>query len=84
MADLYKSPASLGVSYTFIPVTKSDVTVYDPPLRWLDIQTGGAVTIIDARGVSKTGTFPDGGSIKCLIKQVMSTGTDASGFIGYP
>ena len=82
--DPYKSPVSVGVSYTAIPVTKSDATVYNPPLRWVDVATAGDVTFIDGRGVSKTITVHDNYSIKCLVQKVMSTGTTASGFIGYP
>lgn len=84
MTEPFQSGYSSGVSYTAVPVTKSDSTAYDPPLRWLDVGTGGDVTFIDGRGTSKTLTVGDGYAIKCLITKVMSTGTTASGFIGYP
>jgi len=80
----FNSPYSSGVSYTAIPVTKSDSTTYDPPLRWLDVTEAGDVTFIDGRGESKTVTVTAGYSLKCLVSKVMSTGTTASGFIGYP
>ena len=81
----YESPTSVGLSYTALPLTKSDVTVYDPPLRMVDVLDGGTVTIVDGRGQSRAlPTVPAGYSIKCLVTQVMATGTGASNFIGYP
>lgn len=86
MADRpFESPVSIGVSYTALPLTKSDVTTYDPPLRQVDVIDGGTVVIVDGRGTSRTLTsLPAGYSIKCLVTQVMSTGTAASNFVGYP
>jgi len=76
---------SQSVSYTAVPITKSDSTTYSPPLRWLDVTTGGDVTFIDGNGASVTlSSVPSGYAIKCIIKKVMSTGTTASGMIGYP
>lgn len=81
----YESPMSTGVSYTAIPLTKSDSTTYDPPLRMVDVIDGGTVVIIDGKGTSRTLTsLPAGYAIKCLVSKVMSTGTAASNFVGYP
>ncbi len=81
----YESPMSTGVSYTAIPLTKSDSTTYDPPLRMVDVLDGGTVTIIDSKGQTRAlPTVPAGYSIKCLVTKVMSTGTGASNFVGYP
>lgn len=86
MADRpFESPISIGVSYTALPLTKSDATIYDPPLRMVDVIDGGTVVIIDGKGASRTlASLPAGYSIKCLVTQVMSTGTAASNFVGYP
>ncbi len=84
MADPYKSPVSLGLSYTADPITKSDSTTFDPPYRVVDVVTGGAVKFVDGRGATKTITVPDGYTIKCLVTKIFSTDTTASGFIGYP
>ncbi len=73
-----------SVSYTVIPITKSDATVYDPPLRWVDVLGAGDVALVDARGVAKTITVTAGYSIKCVVKQILATGTTATGFLGYP
>lgn len=84
MAEPFQSGISSGLSYTAIPITASDVTVFDPPLRLVDVGTGGDVTFVDGRGDEKTITVGDGYSIKCLVQQVKSTGTTATGMIGYP
>ena len=81
----YESHIATGNSYTALPLTKSDVEEYDPPLRQVDVIDGGTVTIIDGKGTSRAlPSVPAGYSIKCLVKKVMSTGTGASSFIGYP
>lgn len=85
MARPFESPMSTGVSYTAIPLTKSDSTTYDPPFRLVDVIDGGDVTFIDGRGTSRTLTsVPAGYPIKCLVTKIMSTGTTASNFVGYP
>lgn len=85
MARPYQSDTTSGPSYTAIPLTKSDSTTYDPPLRQVDVIDGGNVTIIDGRGVSRLlSSLPAGYAIKCLVSKVMSTGTAAANFIGYP
>lgn len=82
---VFESTVSQGNSYTATSLTKSDVTVYDPPLRQVDVIDGGTVTIIDGRGVSKAlPSLPAGYPIKCLVTKVMSTGTTATSFVGYP
>ena len=85
MARAYESPMSTGVSYTAIPLTKSDSTEYDPPFRMVDVIDGGSITFIDGQGVSRTlAGLPAGYSLRCLVKKVMSTGTSGTNFVGYP
>jgi len=79
----FESNVSQGVSFTAIPITKSDSAVFDPPLRWVDVGTGGDVVFTDGRGVDKTITVGDGYSIKCLVTRIKAAST-AGGFIGYP
>lgn len=82
----FESNYATGVSYTAIPITASDGTdIAGGPVRIVDVLTGGNVAFHDARGntVNLTGV-PDGYTIQCVVKRILSTGTTASGFIGYP
>lgn len=79
----FESNISQGLSYTAIPITKSDSTVFDPPLRCVDVVTGGDVVFTDGKGVDKTITVGSGYTIKCLVTKIKAAST-ATGFIGYP
>ncbi len=64
-------------------VTKSDSTVYEPPLRGLYVGTGGDVAVM-ARGDTAAVTLtnvPSGSILPIEIKKVMSTNTTGSGFV---
>lgn len=66
-----------------IPVTKSDVTVYDPPLDGLWVGGTGAVAVVDMTGASVTITsIPDGQLLPFKVRQVLETGTDATDIVG--
>jgi len=67
------------------PITKSDATTYDPPLRALYVGTTGNVVITDSFGNDATyKNVPDGGEIRgLLISKVKSTGTTAADMIGW-
>lgn len=82
----FNSQYSLGVSYTAVPITPSDsADIANGPIRWLDVLTGGNIAFVDGRGNDVTlSNVPSGYSVKCVVKRIKSTGTTASGFIGYP
>jgi hypothetical protein len=67
-----------------VAVTKSDVTTYDPPLRGLYLDGAGTVTITFVDGSTFTGS-PATGVFHPIagIYKVMSTGTSATGIVGF-
>lgn len=65
------------------PITKSDVTVYDPPLEGLWVGGTGDVAVVDATGATVTITnVPDGTHLPIKVTKVMSTNTDATNIVG--
>jgi hypothetical protein len=74
--------------FDFVPkgavaVTKSDSTVYDPPLCGFMIGGAGNVAITDAYGVVTTITAPPVGvPIMIACKSIMSTNTTATNITG--
>lgn len=78
--DVYSRPARTAVA-----VTKSDATVYSPPLRALYVGTTGDVAVVladDSAPVTLT-SIPAGSILPIQVKQVKSTGTSAGGFVGF-
>lgn len=65
-----------------VAVTKSDATVYTPPLDALYVGGAGDVVTKDKDGTSATYTVTAGGYVLCQCTQVMSTGTTATGIVG--
>lgn len=70
---------------TFVPITQSDTTVYNPPLHGLYIFATGDVSIVSYEGDTITRTFPtqsNGGSypfkFEGKIRQVLDTNTTAN------
>lgn len=65
-----------------VAVTPSDSTVYSPPLRALWVGTAGALALVAADD-SASVTVPNvSGLFPVETKQVLSTGTTASGIVG--
>ena len=62
-------------------VSPSDVTVFSEPST-IFVSTGGAVAVVPWDGsAGVTFTMPDGSVIPVLVKQVLGTGTTASGLV---
>lgn len=76
----------IDVSYTAVPITPANTTdTVGGPFRWVDVLTGGNVSFVNARGETVVlPNVPAGYAIKCIVKGINTTGTTASGFIGYP
>lgn len=69
-------------NWTLKPIVQSDTTVYNPPLKAIDILAAGDLAVIDSEGTAATITFPAvaaGGSYPhrwvCRVRQVLDTGT---------
>lgn len=61
----------------------SDITKHNGQYpRSVFVGTGGTVKIMDADGNISTWLVGDGGIIPCTIRQVRTTDTTASGFVG--
>ena len=69
-----------------IPITKSDTTVYDPPLRGIWVGTAGDIAIV-ARGSEETPvTIPnvqDGTVLPITAVKIMASNTSASDIVGF-
>jgi len=69
-------------NFRIVALTQSDSTVYEPPLRGIDVFAPGDVSIVAPQGDTITLPFPsvaNGGSYPyrywCPIRQVRDTGT---------
>lgn len=63
-------------------ITKSNDTLYDPPIRGLYVGTEGDVTVKDLYGNSVLfKDVPQGHVLPGVFIAVMETGTDASDFV---
>jgi hypothetical protein len=66
-----------------VAVTKSDATVYDPPLDQLYVGGTGAVTVVTVGGQTVAfAAVPAGTWLKIRCTKVKSTGTDATSIVG--
>lgn len=66
-----------------IAITKSDVTVYNPPLLSVYCGAAGTVTIADLDGTLVQYTVVAGSTIPVMATKVMSTGTSlTTGMVG--
>jgi len=65
-------------------ITKSDATVYDPPIRFLNVAVAGAVTFVYADDTTGA-PYLTAGPIYSVgrVTKVMSTGTAATGLTGW-
>jgi hypothetical protein len=64
-------------------ITKSDVTVYAPPLDALLVNGTGDVAVVDAYGNTVTITSVVAGALLPIrVSKVLSTGTDATEIFG--
>lgn len=64
-------------------ITKSDTTVYAPPLAGFAVTVAGNVAIVDAYGTTSTLPVIAGYTYYVRCAQIMSTNTTATGIIGF-
>ena len=65
-------------------VSKSNSTVYSPPLTWLFVSGGGDVAIVgsdDTASVTLV-AVPNATFLRISVQQVLSTGTSATNMVG--
>lgn len=68
-------------------ITKSDTTVYDPPLQWISIGTAGALAVIMGSDTAAV-TIPANALVigvqhRMEVTKVMSTNTAAAEIVGW-
>lgn len=64
-------------------LTKSDATVYDPPLDALYVGGTGHINIVDASGATTLiSAVPAGALLPIKVKQLLSTSTTATLVVG--
>lgn len=81
---LDNSLSSLKRSYpNTLEITKSDSTIYAPVLQALYIGGAGDVEVVDRNGTQSTITSVGGQTVFGEFKQILSTGTDATGLVGF-
>jgi hypothetical protein len=73
-------PAAPGVGS--VPVTPSNSTTYDPPLRSLYVTVAGDVAFTGVDGNDDTWTVPANYLIPVAMKKVKAGGTTATGLHG--
>ena len=84
MTDLPYVPKAPTLASRAVAVTKSDVTVYDPPLSGLWVGGTGNVAVVPA-GQDNAVSFlavPAGNFLPVVVSQVLSTGTSATNIVG--
>jgi hypothetical protein len=78
------NPVEPNTASDAVAVTKSDTTVYSPPLRGLFIGGTGAVSVVTQLGNTVTFTGCVAGQILPITcTKVRSTGTDATDIVGF-
>lgn len=68
-----------GPATDIVPVTPDDVTAMPEVAIALYVETGGALSVVTARGGARTVTVADRSILPVGIRQVNATGTTASG-----
>lgn len=84
MTDVPYTPKAPTLAARAVAVTKSDATVYDPPLNGLWIGGTGNVAVKPA-GQDDAVSFlavPAGNFLPVVVSMVLSTGTSATGIVG--
>lgn len=77
-------PTKLIVARDAQNITKSDATIYQPPLNGVWVGGLGDVTVITPAGTSVLfSAVPAGTMLPIQAKQVMATGTTASLLAGF-
>lgn len=65
----------LGVPIDWQPITPSDTTVYNPPLRAIRCDTGGTLAVVTGTAQQRTMLFANGETRQGKFQMVLSTGT---------
>ena len=78
--NLYQRASDPG--FDSLDVTASNTTTYDPPLRSLYVTGAGDVAFVTLRGNTVTWTVPANFVIPVVMRQVLATGTTATGLKG--
>lgn len=78
------SNGSNGPTGGVAAITKSDATVYSPTIKFFNVAVAGAVTFVYADG-STAAVYLTAGPIYPVgeVTKVMSTGTAATGLVGW-
>lgn len=66
-----------------VEITPSDSTVYSPRLQAIVIGTGGTLEIVNSNGDAVSYSVVDGQTLLVEASKVMSTGTTATGLVGW-
>ncbi len=68
-----------GPGIDYAPVTPSDSVALSDVAIALFVESGGAVSFVSEKGLTRTVTVPDFGWILCGVRQVRASGTTATG-----
>ena len=79
---LQTDPGLIGISTDGVNVTASDVTVYDPPLRYLWVGGGGNVVITGMDDVDVTWTGVQAGGYILMACTKVKAATTATNIVG--
>jgi hypothetical protein len=86
LADLgrHTQVTSLGTSPTIYNVTDATDTTFPTSVRFIRATGAGAITFIDANGVSKTGQWAAGETRAVAASAIVGASTTATGVEGMP
>lgn len=65
------------------PIAPNDSTALDAIAVSLYVETGGTVSFVSAAGHTRTVTLHDGAILPVGVRQVLATGTTATGIHGF-
>jgi len=74
-----RAPSLSGPATDAVPVTPSDTIALSEVAVALYIETGGVLSVITARGATRTVTVSDRSILPLGVRQVRASGTTASG-----
>jgi hypothetical protein len=81
---LFNNEVDTGPASDVVDITPNDGTVFAAPLRQIFVTNGGSLKVDTLDQVGRVlAAVPSGFYLTCVVRRVYSTGTTATGLIGF-